>query len=452
MPRAPSGIAALTAAALITALCGRAAAQDLLAQDTLTGDWGGWRPRLEELGLQFGAASIDDGLGNPLGGVRQGAIYEGRLELFLNVDFERVLGWSGATLHANAYQIHGRGLSGNDIGNLLLVSNIEADRSTRLFDLWLEQEFFDRKVSVRAGRLGADDEFVTSQYAASFVNSTFGWPGILAVNLPSGGPAYPLATPGIRVRGAPTAELSLSAAVFNGDPGGPGTGDPQRRNASGTSFRLSGDALVIAEAAYAINQDPDASGRPRTIKLGAWYHAGRFADQHLDTSGLSLANPASSGVPAMHRGDHGVYLVLDQQVSGGTPGSGLGGFVRIAANRSDRNLVSLYADAGATDKGLLPGRGDDVVGLAAGYARISSAARSLDRDTQTFTGRAVPVRDGELILEVTYQWQMAHWWVIQPDVQYILHPGGHIADPGFRAGTRAIADALVLGLRSAITF
>lgn len=452
MPRAAFGIVALTAGALIFALCGRTAAQDLLAQETLTGDWGGWRSSLEERGLQLGAASIDEALGNPLGGVRQGAIYDGRLELFLNVDFERLLGWSGATFHANAYQIHGRGLSGNDLDNLLLVSNIEADRSTRLFDLWIEQEFFDRKVSVRAGRLGADDEFVTSQYAASFVNSTFGWPAILAANVPSGGPAYPLATPGVRLRGAPTSEVSLSAAVFNGDPGGAGTGDPQRRNASGTSFRLSGDAFVIAEAAYAINQDPDASGRPRTVKLGVWYHAGRFADQHLDTSGLSLADPASSGVPAMHRGDHGVYLVLDQQFSRGAPGSGLGGFVRVAANPSDRNLVSLYADTGTTYKGLLPGRGDDVIGLAAGYARISSAARSLDRDVQAFSGRAIPVRDGELVLEVTYQWQMARWWVIQPDVQYIVHPGGHIADPGVPAGTRAIADALVLGLRSAVTF
>ena len=451
MPRAPSSVAALTVAALIAAFCGHAAAQDVLAQETLTGDWGGWRPRLERLGLQFGAASIDEVFGNPLGGIRQGATYEGRLELFLNADLERLLGWSGAIFHANAYQIHGRGLSG-DIGNLLLVSNIEADCSTRLFDLWLEQEFLDGKLSVRAGRLDADDEFVTSQYAASFVNSTFGWPAILAENLPSGGPAYPLATPGVRLRGAPTAELSLSAGVFNGNPGGPGTGDPQYRNASGTSFRLSGDAFVIAEAAYAINQDPDANGRPRTLKLGAWYHAGRFADQHLDTSGLSLANPASSGVPAMHRGDQGVYLVLDQQFSRGAPGAGLGGFVRVAANPSNRNLVSLYADGGASYKGLLPGRGDDVIGLAGGYARISSAARSLDHDRQSFTGRAIPVRDSELILEVTYQWKMAHWWVLQPDVQYIVHPGGHIADPGVPTGTRAIPDALVLGVRSAFTF
>jgi len=452
MPRVALCFVPAAVVALVTASSGAAGAQGLLDQDTLTGDWGGWRARLEAEGLQLGGASIDEVLGNPLGGTRQGAIYEGRLELFLNVDFERVLGWSGATFHAHAYQIHGRGLSGNDLDNLLLVSNIEAHRSTRLFDLWIEQQFIDRTVSVRIGQLAADDEFVVSQYAANFVNGTFGWPEILAANLPSGGPTYPLATPGVRVRGAPTRELSLSAAVFDGNPAGTGPGDPQRRDGSGTNFRLSDDAFAIVEAAYATDQDPDADGRPRTIKFGAWYHAGRFADQHFDASGRSLGDPASSGIPATHRGDYGFYLVVDQQFSRGAPGSGLGGFVRLAGNPSDRNLVSLYADTGATYRGLLPGRRDDVSGLAVGYARIGSAARARDRDTRSFTGRAVPVRDGELAIEATYQWQMARWWAIQPDVQYIVHPGGHAADPRFPAGTRPIPDALVLGLRSAMTF
>jgi len=42
------------------------------------------------------------------------------------------------------YQIHGRGLSANYLGNnLLTASNIEASRATRLFDLWLQQQLFD---------------------------------------------------------------------------------------------------------------------------------------------------------------------------------------------------------------------------------------------------------------------------------------------------------------------
>ncbi len=53
--------------------------------------------------------------------------------------------------------------------------------------------------SVRIGQLAADSEFLRSRYAGLFVNATFSWPGIASANLPSGGPAFVLATPGARV-------------------------------------------------------------------------------------------------------------------------------------------------------------------------------------------------------------------------------------------------------------
>src|SRR4051794_6698762 len=90
------------------------------------------------------------------------------------------------------------------LGNLMTASGIEALPSTRLYELWLEQKFFDDTVALRAGQLAADTEFLVSQYATLFVNATFGWPAITAADLPSGGPAYPLATPGIRLKVAPT--------------------------------------------------------------------------------------------------------------------------------------------------------------------------------------------------------------------------------------------------------
>jgi carbohydrate-selective porin OprB len=56
-----------------------------------------------------------------------------------------------------------------------VVSNIEALPATRLYELWAEQKLFDNTVSVRVGQLAADTEFILSQYAAVFVNSTFGF-------------------------------------------------------------------------------------------------------------------------------------------------------------------------------------------------------------------------------------------------------------------------------------
>jgi len=421
--------------------------------DPLFGDWVP-RAELAKSGVTACLNYIGEVLGNPTGGVHRGAIYEGRLEMALNVDLEKLAGWSGATVHVNAYQIHGRGLSANDLGNILTVSNIEAERTTRLFDFWLQQQLWGDVLSIRVGQLAVDDEFVTSQYGGLFVNSTFGWPGIDAADLPSGGPAYPLSTPGVRIKLQPTDAWSLMTGVFNGDPAGPGTGTPQSRDGSGTAFRLNDDVFLIAEAAYALNQEKDAAGLPGTYKLGGWYHSGRFADQRFDSRGLSLASPASSGVPAQDRSDYGLYALFDQMVwrVPETKDNGLGVFLRVAGSPASRNLVDVYVDGGLNYKGLLPERGDDVLGFGLAYARISDAASGLDRDVDAFNGTHRPVRDYEMALELTYRAQMTPWWTLQPDLQVIFHPGGHVSDPTDPTGVRAIRDAVVLGVRTSLSF
>jgi porin len=428
---------------------------DFWTRDALTGNWGGLRSKLEDKGIVFGADTIDEVFGNPSGGTGQGAIYEGRLELTATVDLGKTLGWTDATAHVNAYQIRGRGLSANDLGNnLATVSNIEAARSLRLFDLWIEQSLFNTTLTIRAGQLAADDEFFISPTAAIFINSTFGWPAIMAADLPSGGPAYPLATPGLRVKYAATQTISVLAGLFNGDPAGPGPGNPQLRDASGTAFRIGDSALAILEGGYAVNQDPAATGLPASYKLGVWFHSGQFADQRFDTTGLSLASPASSGIPAMHQHDGGGYLALDQALLNETKPErrNISVFLRLSGAPSDRNPVDLYADAGITLTGFVAGRANDTLGFAVAVARISADAQSLDEDARGFTGVATPVRDEETAFELTYRAQMTPWWSLQPDLQFIRHPGGGIAPPGSPTGTQAIPDAVVIGLRSAILF
>jgi porin len=76
----------------------------------------------------------------------------------------------------------------------------------------------------------------------------------------------------------------------------------------------------------------------------------------------------------------------------------------------------------------------------------------LDRDALLFTGIGGTVRDYEAVIEITYRANMTPWWVLQPDLQVVLHPGGHIAAPLAAPATRPIPNALVLGLRSALVF
>ena len=428
-------------------------AGDFWTRDVLTGDWDGQRSGLEDSGILLGIDSIDETFGNVSGGTRIGAVYEGRLEVLATLNLDKLVQWDGATLAMNAYQIRGRGLSANDLGNnLMTASNIEATRATRLFHLYFEQALYDGKLSIRAGQIAADDEFFVSQSAANFLNATFGWPALMSSNLPSGGPAYPLATPGVRLSYAASDNLSFLAAAFNGDPAGAGSGNPELRDASGTAFRFDDAAFLIGEASYATNQDKDAPGLPATYKLGAWLHTGTFADQRLDNSGRSLASPASSGIARRHRADGGLYAVIDQEVwrAPEVDNRTLDAFLRIGGDRPDRNLVTLYADSGLNFKGMITDRAADIFGVAFAVARIGSGARALDADAVQFSGLATPIRDVEAVAELTYRCQLTPWWSLQPDVQFIRHPGGGIALPSQPA--KPIPDAVVLGLRSALLF
>ena len=86
-----------------------------------------------------------------------------------------------------------------------------------------------------------------------------------------GGPAFPLATPGVRVQVKPSDALTVLTALFSGlfRQAGDCTGNPQACNPNGTTFSFSGGVLWMGELQYAVNQDKNAVGLPGVYKLGA---------------------------------------------------------------------------------------------------------------------------------------------------------------------------------------
>jgi porin len=421
------------------------------AQLTLTGDWGGLRPSLERKGLVFSLNYTNDFLSNVHGGIGPGTVAIGVFQPQLDIDLQKLLGWKGGHFHAHGLITHGPFFSQTYLGNILAASNLEAGPVARLYSLWYEQSAFDGRVSARFGLMSADSLFLQSKTAANFINNGISWPTFLAANLPAGGPAYPLPAPGIRVQIKPTDEVAFQAAVFSGDPSG---GDGSNQNSPlprGTVFSFSGGALFIAEASYLANQSKGAKGLPGAYRLGAWYHtSSRFGDQRFDNTGLSLANPLSTGVPLDHAGNGGIYGVIDQMLYRvhGTDDQGLSGFFRAGGAPNDRNLISFYADGGLVYKGLIPRRPDDKIGLAAAYARVGANARGLDVDTGLFGNFFFPVRSEETMFELMYQAQLTPWWTLQPEMQYIVRPGGGVlnSDGSLRP------NAWVIAIRSSINF
>ena len=210
--------------------------------------------------------------------------------------------------------------------------------------------------------------------------------------------------------------------------------------------------LLTAEAQYKYNQEKNSPGLAGDIKLGVWYHFGKLNDQRRGTDGLSLANPLSNGSPLSYRGDYGVYGPIDKMIwryPGDDPNKGLGVFALASAAPRDRNLANFYAEAGITLFGIGDSRPNDTFGLAAIYSPVSPSVSSLDADTAFFEKTPLPIRDYELAVELTYQPKIMPGFYIQPDFQYIFHPGYGVVDPVNPAVGR-IRDAAVFGLRTLV--
>jgi porin len=424
----------------------------------LLGDMWGLRPLLSKYGMTLSIVENSELFGNVTGGTKQGVEYNGLTTATLQMDTQRAFGWNGGLFNVSAEQIHGGNLSATNLFTLQTASGIEADRATRLWELWYQQKFGDN-FDVKVGQQSLDQEFMVSQNSSYFINTMMGWPMLPSADMPGGGPAYPLSALGIRGRAHIGDSITILAGVFNGSPDYKNVGDPQQENPSGVSFPTNGGVLAIAELQFtypgsgtlvkANEEDPLA----RTYKIGFWYDSESFADLRYDNTGLSLANPASTGIPASHRGDYAFYGVADQMIwRAEDPDRNINAFIRpMFTPLEDRNLISWSLNAGLTMHEPIVGRDDDTAGLGMGVARVSSGAIGLDGDTALYNpGVYSPVRSTETFIEATYQYQVMPWWQIQPDVQYVFNPGGGIVNPN--NPTQKIKDELVIGLRTNITF
>ncbi len=458
-----------------------AASKSLFERDTLTPDPGGLRAKIADHGISLGVIYAGEGFGNPAGGYRQGAVYDGLLTAGLDVDFGKLAGCKGLIFHALAYDPHGASGTDQYVRDLDRFSNIDAFDSIRLFEIWLQASLFDNVVNLRVGQVAADAEFATTQGGALFLHSNFGIPPALAQNVPS--PIYPQAAPGVRLRlNTPDSRFYFQTGLYAGNPDADRNGDPNpgffqgtAYNDHGVRFPISGNQglLSLYEAGFLLNQGKGAHGLPGTYRFGGFFDTDTFSDQRFDARGFSLADPRSTGRPLARPRDGGVYAVAEQVVyrppgagnapeevgqtasapvgnagdSPLTPGAGPAGpegrvFGRVGFAPQDRNPVDFYAEAGLNFRGLVPGRGRDVLGVGFNEIGLSGDTRRAARDANHFHGTHQPLPDYEGVLEITYQVNLTPWLSVQPDLQYIIHPGG---SPRY-------GNALVLGTRTVVTF
>ena len=418
-----------TSAHLLVALLAPALAG--LAQASTQGPAGEAAPNprlaIPSAGVSFPISYTGEVWGNPTGGHRQGAVYDGLLEAGMTIDLAKAVYWQGATLTVDGLYPHGSSITRNDVRDFNVLSNIDALHNPRLYEAWLEQDMDGGKFSIRAGQLPINTEFAISSNGALYINSAFAQVPTISPNVNTA--VYPIAAPGVRVKETPNDNWTVMGGVFDGD-----IGDLNTTNRNGLRFNLNGrdGALFLGEVAYTLNPPPAAPAdgkqasteRPLsgTYKLGGFYDTAETSD-----------NPAQRP----YKGDYGFYGVVDQELwhVPGAPDQGLQAFAQGGLTPPSRNVLTYYFAGGLNYQGLIPGRDKDLAGLAVIYSRLGNGL-------ETAQSPSPYPSHYETIIELTYQAILTGWLNVQPDLQYIFNPGG--------TGTQG--DALVLGLRVNMSF
>jgi porin len=398
-------------------------------QNYLTGNWGGFRDQLKNDGISFTPLYTGEVFGNPSGGARQGVITDGLLNTALDIDFDPLT--KGAvkdlTFHVNAFYIYGTNLSEHYIGDFSTTSNIAAYNTLRLDELWVQELFWDKKLSLKIGNMAVDNEFFQSNSASLFISGTFGAFTFIANNV-TNAPVYPLAAPGVRLQFLPTAQTYAMAGVYGQDD----NSSPATNNQNGTRFALDSGSgmLIMAEAGFLLNQGPTDKGLQGSYRVGSWVDTGNH------TTFASQAQFANGTGPLQGVGtNYGVYGVLDQQIYSENSRI-ISFFVRSGGAPSNTNFVDYYAEGGFNFTGFFPGRDNDVGGLAVARSHVSNDYS----DAQVLEGN--PPSTAETVIEATYKVHLAPWWSVQPDLQYIVTP----------SGIEGSHNATVLGLRTTVAF
>ncbi|HSD91253.1 MAG TPA: carbohydrate porin [Kofleriaceae bacterium] len=279
----------------------------------LTGDWGGGRQTLLDHGIKLQGTYAPELFAAP-GLDNQRLVEAGLFTLAVDVDLAKLAHEGFGTLHVSGLAIHGHGIS-EQLMDIYGVSNNAAPQDLRLFEAWYEQAI--GPLSIRAGQLSADQEYILAEHSTVLMSGTFGIVAVMTAD--TGGPVYPIGAPGVSAH-VDAEELTVRAAIYDGE----------QHNTHGIPTQLE-HSLAIGELAIA-----------GVLQVGAWHHS---------TKG------------------NGYYAILDHQLE-----PVLGAFSRIAI--SPDAPVSLYMDTGVRLR-MGPWRPRDFASAGIAFAKVESGNQTL---------------------------------------------------------------------------
>lgn len=359
--------------------------------------------------------------GNTRGGMHRGARYLDNLDVTLSVDADRAFGWRGVTLFAYGLYNNGAAFSRDVVGDAQTISNIETGvRAARLYQAWLDKRFASDRASVRFGLYDLNSEFDANDVGSLSLLSSHGIGPEFGQTGVSGPSIFPSTSLALRGDYRLDARLTVRAGILDGVPGDP---EHPRR----TAIKLSGrdGALLVGEVDY--RDDATKAG------IGVWQYTSRF-------DGIDAGD---AGTGRRRADNRGAYLLVEHRLirAGGARADddvqpGLAGWLRLGFANSRVNPIGHYVGGGLVYTGLLRAKRDDRIGVTFAHAAFGAPYR------RVAVAAGTPSDQAETVVELTYRTPLSPWLTVQPDVQYVINPGGN---PAYR-------DALALGLRFEVGF
>lgn len=327
--------------------------------------------------VSFEASYVADNVNDVTGGIQTGSTYLGMANMMLNFDTQKADMWSGGHFFINAANTHGDEPSVNLIGDVQVVSNIEAGNHTFIQEIWYQQRFGSMEIT--GGLQDLNKEFANSEYGALYLNSSFGILPIISNNFNAS--IFPLTTIGLTWKWDITEGSAWLNAVYDGSP----------TNFDYNPYNLnwqfnSGDGLLLISE---FQKQKKIKGLSGIYKLGAYhhFHPGKNIPDSLINRLFGVYGYADQTIWKRNKKNAGVFLQL-----GYSPSSG--------------STNNFYLGTGVNITGVLSRKAKDTFGLAVAHV--------------TFTRE----RSSETAFECTYRYQLTGRIFLQPDVQYIVQPLG----------------------------
>jgi len=338
----------------------------------------------------FQTSLTQDVVSNLEGGIQQGQAHMGLINIDLSLQTENLDLWDHGTFRVHIQNTYGQQPSSQLVGDIQVFSNIENKNCSYLYQFYYQHQW--KNMSLLMGKQDLNERFFVSKPAGHFINSSLGIMPVASLNTPVS--IFPSTTLGIVGCYQFSDQQSLQGAVYNGLPG------------KVTDCNFGTDLnLNIRNGLFHILEwhlQRNILSNPASIKVGGFYHSGKFQ---------------SPGDPRVTvRGASGLYLMIHQGIFREYEDHlrGMDLFLQIGHSPDPASLIDSHLTCGLTYTGLIPGAEKDQVGLALAHASLNN--RLMNRHPAVY-------QVDETALEFTYKHHLTDELVLQPDLQYIIHPG-----------------------------